>query len=394
MDSYDIARLIALSMTAAVAGFVAVYLLVRETPRRDQAVFLASFLALYALFKGNDVMNMTGGYSAAPMLALLTLPVRFLFGATIYFYARSMTSPSPQWLRRSDSLALLWPTAAVVAVIPFILMSAQDKNSLMAEEFTSDEMREWFIQTCKVIFGLFLGSAFIYLAASFRLLVGHVQNLRRVFSNVEDKSLNWLRVILLILALGWSLLVASDLWAIQSTRPQWALVAMSWFDLAWIGAIAFCGLLQRPVFEAESAVAPVVSENARYAKSALDDERMTRIAANLEAAMTEDRLFEDPALSLRSLSDRLGVSDYYVTQTLNEKLGVNFFDFVNASRIAEARRRLEATDASIKEIAETTGFNSRSTFNAAFKKHVGATPSAYRRALKSGGGLLTEARTS
>jgi AraC-like DNA-binding protein len=81
---------------------------------------------------------------------------------------------------------------------------------------------------------------------------------------------------------------------------------------------------------------------------------------------------------LRDLSDRLGVSENYLSQTLNEKLGRNFFDFVNAWRVDEAKRLLRENDGPVLAIALEVGFNSRSTFNAAFKKHGGGTPSQFR----------------
>jgi AraC-like DNA-binding protein len=67
-----------------------------------------------------------------------------------------------------------------------------------------------------------------------------------------------------------------------------------------------------------------------------------------------------------------------ISRILIEAVGVNFFDFVNRHRATEARRLLVHSDLSVLEIGLEVGFNSRSTFNAAFKKHVGSSPSAYR----------------
>lgn len=81
---------------------------------------------------------------------------------------------------------------------------------------------------------------------------------------------------------------------------------------------------------------------------------------------------------MRQLSDTIRVSQNYISQTLNDRLGRNFFDYVNAWRIAEACQRL-GQGARVLDVAHETGFNSRSTFNAAFRKHTGTTPSAWRR---------------
>ena len=55
-----------------------------------------------------------------------------------------------------------------------------------------------------------------------------------------------------------------------------------------------------------------------------------------------------------------------------------FFDFVNAHRIEAAKHQLTNDNDTTLAVALDVGFNSRSTFNAAFSKHAGTTPSAYR----------------
>ena len=60
-------------------------------------------------------------------------------------------------------------------------------------------------------------------------------------------------------------------------------------------------------------------------------------------------------------------------------IGQSFFEFVNTVRVHEAARLLcEEPDRNILDIAMTVGFNSKSTFNLAFKRATGMTPSHYR----------------
>ncbi|CAN0482038.1 unnamed protein product, partial [Hapterophycus canaliculatus] len=116
----------------------------------------------------------------------------------------------------------------------------------------------------------------------------------------------------------------------------------------------------------------------RYAKSALDTPRAARIAAKLRHAMEVDTLYLDPNLSLWALSSHIGVTDNYVSQTLNEEIRLNFFDFVNGYRIEAAKRALTQTEETILAIAYDVGFNSRSSFYTAFRKVTGQTPSDFR----------------
>jgi len=96
--------------------------------------------------------------------------------------------------------------------------------------------------------------------------------------------------------------------------------------------------------------------------------------------------FLDPEMTLASLSDRLAMTPREVSELLNGSLGVHFFDFVNSHRIAHAQRLLmQQPQDSVLQVLLDCGFRSKSSFNTAFKKHVGMTPSAFRVQAKSQG---------
>ena len=116
----------------------------------------------------------------------------------------------------------------------------------------------------------------------------------------------------------------------------------------------------------------------KYARSALPDTRQAEIAARLEQAMRDGRLYRDPLLSLSTLATRVAITPNHLSQTLNDHLGQSFFDYVNRWRVEEAVARIAASDEAILAIAYEVGFNSRSTFNTAVKKHAGRPPSTFR----------------
>lgn len=84
-------------------------------------------------------------------------------------------------------------------------------------------------------------------------------------------------------------------------------------------------------------------------------------------------------LSLSLLQERLHLNKYYISHLFNDKLRIRFNDYINALRINEACRFLANTESSITEISELVGFNTLRTFNRAFMKHVGSSPSDYRK---------------
>jgi AraC-like DNA-binding protein len=103
--------------------------------------------------------------------------------------------------------------------------------------------------------------------------------------------------------------------------------------------------------------------------------------------MEVDHLHRDANLSLWALAKHTGASSNYISQTLNEVMGESFFDFVNSYRIAEAKTLLATTNESVLNITYDVGFNARSSFYNAFKRHTGQTPTSYRKNLSKPAGM-------
>ena len=101
----------------------------------------------------------------------------------------------------------------------------------------------------------------------------------------------------------------------------------------------------------------------------------------LSEAMDRERVYLESHLSLPQLAGMLGCSVNHLSQAINEGHHVSFFDFVNRYRVQEATRILASganESISILDVALQVGFNSTSTFYAAFKKATGRTPAHFR----------------
>lgn len=84
-------------------------------------------------------------------------------------------------------------------------------------------------------------------------------------------------------------------------------------------------------------------------------------------------------LSLSVLERELHLSKYYISHLFGDKLNIRFNDYINSLRISESCRLLRTTDGSITEVADASGFGTLRTFNRAFIKHMGVSPSDYRK---------------
>lgn len=97
--------------------------------------------------------------------------------------------------------------------------------------------------------------------------------------------------------------------------------------------------------------------------------------------LENEKIYKDPDISLGNIATRLDISATYLSQLINKISGINFSDFINEYRVKESKRLLthpNYTGYAILSIGLESGFNSKSTFYAAFKKHTGVTPSVYR----------------
>ncbi len=108
-----------------------------------------------------------------------------------------------------------------------------------------------------------------------------------------------------------------------------------------------------------------------------------RLLQKLHNALSAEKIFTRADLTIDKLSRKLQTNRTYLSQLINEEFGRSYSDLINEYRIREAMALLSdkvlAQKYSIEAIAHESGFNNISTFNALFRKHVGLTPSIFRK---------------
>lgn len=120
----------------------------------------------------------------------------------------------------------------------------------------------------------------------------------------------------------------------------------------------------------------------KYRKSSLTDEGKMKILTRIIYEFESGKYFSENLASLSELSKKIGESPHHVSQVINEKLNVSFFELLASYRVEEAKRVLSGDKKNkytIEEISEMVGYNSKTAFNNAFKKLSGQTPSEFRK---------------
>jgi AraC-like DNA-binding protein len=89
------------------------------------------------------------------------------------------------------------------------------------------------------------------------------------------------------------------------------------------------------------------------------------------------KLYQNPQLTLTELSQSLGLHPVWVSRIINAGFEMNFNDFINKLRVEEVQAQLQKKEGrsyTIMSLAYDAGFNSKATFNRAFKKFTGKNP--------------------
>ncbi|WP_181899493.1 helix-turn-helix domain-containing protein [Flagellimonas nanhaiensis] len=102
----------------------------------------------------------------------------------------------------------------------------------------------------------------------------------------------------------------------------------------------------------------------------------------LKQLFDEDKMYLNPTLTRQDIAKRLNLSNHEISYHLSQHLKTSFTDFVNGYRIEEFKRKLEKNDNpnyTFLGMALDCGFGSKASFQRAFKKKTGKTPSEYKK---------------
>ncbi|MEM8896022.1 MAG: helix-turn-helix domain-containing protein [Bacteroidota bacterium] len=120
-------------------------------------------------------------------------------------------------------------------------------------------------------------------------------------------------------------------------------------------------------------------ENGKYTKTQLTQNAAQSILNKAKEVMMKDQPYLNSDFRLPEFAEKLGVSPNDLSQVLNDLEGTSFTDFVNRYRVEKAKTDLLLfSDKKVIHVAYDCGFNNKVSFNTAFKKFTGSSPSQYR----------------
>ncbi len=120
----------------------------------------------------------------------------------------------------------------------------------------------------------------------------------------------------------------------------------------------------------------------KYRKSSLSEANKEEILKKIKREMVDGTYFTNSLASLSGLAKQINESPHHVSQVINEKMNRNFFEMLAFYRVEHAKKLIRQDKQgkiTVEELAELVGYNSKSSFNSAFKKYSSKTPSEYRK---------------
>lgn len=118
----------------------------------------------------------------------------------------------------------------------------------------------------------------------------------------------------------------------------------------------------------------------RYAASLLTEQQKEDLKTMISVVLETEKPFLKSNFTIENLSSRLNISRTYISQVINEKFNMNFNNLINEYRVKEVIRLMNEDSTktfTLEAIGLSVGFGSKSSFNAAFKKYTGTTPSVF-----------------
>jgi AraC-like DNA-binding protein len=353
---------------AAQGALLALALLTRKTGRRTANRLLAALTLTISIAVSGAVLLSTNYVFAFPHLSRLHQPVVFLTAPLLFLYIRELTARE-QKLEKRDLLHFIPFALCLIYLLPYYLKSRGAKIQILVSEYVQPTFGQWYY----VRSAMLIAQVLVYLVMIFITIVNYSRSAEQRESQGDKAVLFEVRFFVIATTILWLAVVLR--YAIP-TMPNLLVPLGASLLIYAMGYLQ----LRRP----EPEIGSKDEQPARkYEKSTLTAERSERYLDKLVNFMEKEQPFTDGDLTIQKLAAKLSIPANHLSQTINERLGQTFSDFVNSYRVEAAKRKLldpGSRHLSVLGIAEDVGFRSKSSFNSVFKKHTNMTPSEFRNA--------------
>ena len=372
---------VALLITIFQCLLFSLFLLTIKTGKFQSNILLAAFLLSQAAIPLDNLINFGEAFkfialNRSPNLYYIFGLAFWLEGPLLLLYVRSLVYKDFT-LQRSDFIYFL-PFAVVFVHFTFDWLILSDAQKLLVIQNANDGISiitDRIIHIARALFRLFCGAICLIELHKYR------KRIKDEVADTDGIDLTWLKMLVIgfllvrvdatIVAFGLNLdkgmgfKIDYELLGLISNYAVMLLVSVLIFFSAGHSAI-FRGIdrtLSSNSFKNKMIVKPHLIEK-------------------IEQFMTLNKPYLNHLLTLDKLASQLEIPARTLSTIINHHFKKNFFEFINQYRVEESVRLLESKlneKASMLDIMDKAGFNTKATFNTFFKKIEGKTPSQYKK---------------
>ena len=349
--------------------------------KNKASLWLALFIGLGGLYICPFMFGYANWYSQdgyREFLYFVPFQQLFLIGPVFYFYVRSLLN-SEEKLYKKDFLHFL-PAFAYLGYSLIVFIT--DVFILDAYYFYSDgrdkDLDFWY-QMAGLLSMLF------YLVVSLKFYFNYRRLSLQELSFADDIAYKWIKhfavAFTAVLLLRVLFFILNPEWG-QFGRKYWYYLCFSilFFFIAIQGYIntiktslpfRTIGPVNMNTSDIEDSI-EVVEEEVVHE----DQAKKERLVDLFE----QEEVYKNPNLTLTDVAHQLGTNRNIISKIINQTFEMNFNDFVNQKRamaVIDKLKRGEHSNRTILSLALDSGFNSKTTFNRAFKKYAGLSPKQY-----------------
>jgi AraC-like DNA-binding protein len=349
--------------------FVGIFLITHKKGNRRNNILLSTIFILIAWNMGDLTLQMNGVVFKWEFLQHIDDGFFLLYGPIFYLYAQCV-------MFRDFKLS----SGNLLHLIPYLLLtisilSFRNLAPASSEEILTNSLPWQYY----LISALMYTHVFIYLGLTYKSLWKYRKIIKNQYSQIDQINLDWLSSSLntfIILAL---VSLIQNFVSLTGNRSVIivALVLLLVFIFYFVNRVILKALRQPEIFAGITQ-----NETSKYLGSNLTPGQIKEHKKQLLTLLSTEKPFLNPQVSLADLSKKLSVSTKHLSQVINQSFSKSFFDFINTYRIQEVQQILkESKDdkLTVLEAMYEAGFNSKSSFNTAFKKETGQTPTEFRK---------------
>jgi AraC-like DNA-binding protein len=364
--------------------------------------WLAVFLLLCSFYIAPWMLGFAGWYDNQPLRDIMFyVPMQLLFfmGPVIFFYVQSLLNPSFRFGRKE----WLHLVPGILYILFSIIMVVTDKLILKKYYFLESQIDPEFDFWYQMVGFL---SMLFYFFLSLRYYNLYKKLIMQVISYADMVLFKWVKnfliafLIMLIIRLLFyacsffpifqKLAYVGSWWQYFSFAIVFYYIAITGYSNSIETKVPFklSLLANKPTlllnasavhaddsnFIEDAEIIEIVNEQVERKE---DEDLLAEWKPKILSLLQNDKVYEDPELSLTQMAKQLKTNPSILSKTINQGFQLNFNDFINNYRIEAVKEKLKAGEQKTQTllgIAYDCGFNSKATFNRAFKKVTGTSP--------------------